>query len=619
MSSKGKNKNYTYKEQLAESKLRAEQKTTKRENRYPVKKKLLLTILLSLAAPLTVFVFTPFDMYGGSVKDFAFSLGDFLPLCVLFAFIAAAVIFAVLMLLRNTAYEIGCGVVGWISVMFVLQRLFLNFDVNSLPGDGVGKSAPDTWMIVVDLLIWIAVGVGIVCAIIFLRHKHMEMITTVMVIAMVTVVGMQTVSFAVASFTSDVYTPVLERDSEISEDKAHVPEKLTFDNFETLSGKNNVVVFIVDRFDVRYYDKMQKANPEFFECLDGFTYYNDYTSIYGRTYPSVVNILTGKDNDPWEKRKEYFKDAYLDGGYVKDLHDAGYDINVYTKSYYAYDDAYYMSAYVDNTSKIKGYSIDNKWSLAWDMSRLSLWTLLPFEAKEWVGMLSTPLFNDHVKYAASGEVYSSDLKDLTEYVNDAEFAKVTSKGKFTFIHLDGCHIPNKYGENWGEPTDQEKNDTNLALEQNFAIINKYIEEMKRLGVYDDATIVITGDHSAAISDTKLLEDTSGTKTRVTAMLFKKSGDAGTPLATSTAQISQDNLWASIFESEGLDSLKKCESFFDIPEGEDRERRYIFEQSKSDANGLSEDRLVIYKITGTANDADNWEIVDYVGVGGKIHD
>ena len=140
--------------------------------------------------------------------------------------------------------------------------------------------------------------------------------------------------------------------------------------------------------------------------------------------------------------------------------------------------------------------------------------------------------------------------------------------------------------------------------------------MKELGIYEDATIIITGDHAAALSDSKMIGSANSKDdgTRVTAMLFKKSGDAGTALATSSAQISQDELWNTIFESEGLLEEKDGESFFDIPEGENRERRYIFEMYKNSKNNdLKYNRLYEYRITGNANDAKNWEIVSETDV------
>ena len=249
------------------------------------------------------------------------------------------------------------------------------------------------------------------------------------------------------------------------------------------------------------------------------------------------------------------------------------------------------------------------------MLRLSLNTCLPFPLKSVVGQLSTPEFNAHVINNVDEPTYDAVNKNVYEYITEHEFVKNNSKGQFSFIHIFGCHTPVAHNLNWEEANDKEKNDTTMALKQSLTIIYEYIEQMKKLGVYDDATIVITGDHPAALSDSKLIGEASKSDngTRVTSMLFKRSGDSGTALKTSSAQVSQDELWNTIYESEGLTKLKTGDSFFDIPEGEDRVRRYFFERSVTGYN----DELVEYRITGTSRDRNNWKI-DKITVIGDVY-
>ena len=609
--------------------------------------------------PLTVCVFGPFDIYYGNMDEFRYSLADFLPLCALFALVAAVIIFASLILLRGRAYRIACGVLLSVSVLFFAQRSFMNMGVDALVGDGVGTHGADLLPLIFNTLIWVTLIGGAVVAVILLSKKHAELIETITVIAMITLIGMQGVSMFVFSLTSDVWVRVDQRKQMSNADVGRT-DILTFDGFDELSAEKNVVVFIVDRFDAAYYDKMLESDPEFFSGLDGFTYFSDYTSLYCRTYPAVTSILTGIDNDFSTSRIEYFDNVYSDGGHLRTLNELGYDINLYTKEYYAYENASIMGEYVDNVTAVSGYYVKEPFLLSFDMTRLALSSYLPFIAKGAMGYMSTPDFNAHTVYELEGKdgdkdiiPYDSDLKAVYNHIENSNFATVEKKGKFTFIHLDGCHTPISYDENW-EP--DISYDSDVAIKLNFAIIYKYIEEMKRLGVYEDATIVITGDHPYAVSDYGLIgdsedEDESETDgedaettevesettyegadererdedgdldgekdrgVRVTAMFFKKSGDSGTSLATSTAQISQDELWNTIFESEGLLEAKDGLSFFDIPEGEDRERRYLLQVTANALiNQLDEDQIVEYKITGSANDPENWEIVKRTDVG-----
>ena len=140
-------------------------------------------------------------------------------------------------------------------------------------------------------------------------------------------------------------------------------------------------------------------------------------------------------------------------------------------------------------------------------------------------------------------------------------------------------------------------------------INSYIAQMKKMGVYDNATIVITGDHAAAISDTKEL---SGV--RRTALFIKKSGDSGTPLTVSEKQVCQDNMWATIFESEGIATeIDFGRSIFDISENETLERTYVFQRMDKDFF-----ENITYKVIGDSSDFDNWEIVERANINGSVH-
>ncbi len=596
-----KNSNYGYKKDIESKKATSGEKGGRR---FSIKRKIPLSLVLALVLPLTVCFFGPFELYCGNIEEFLFSLGDFFPLCIATSVAVSALLFALLLLLDGVAYIVGCAIVAWLTIAAFLQRYYMNSGIDALVGDGVGTAVVDGLTSALNALVWIAIG-GVVAAgaVLLVRKKRIGAFFAASALLLIVVLCMQTVGFAALSFTSDAYTPVTERNEAEGDasDVADSEKVLTHNGISELSKGKNIVFFLVDRFDAKYYREMVAAEPEFFDSLDGFTYFDDYTSLYCRTYPGVMSILTGKEYDPSKSKDKNFKDAYSDGGHLKTLYEHGYKINVYSERSYVYNDASVMDDYVSNVSGVNEYYIDSKTALCGDMLRLSLSEYLPVFAKDAVGYMSTPDFNAHAIYkTGDDDIFMVDEEStalLYERLQERELSTVAGEGRFTFIHLFGCHDTTK--------TNKEN------VRGTFELIYSYIEEMKELGVYEDATIVITGDHSAALSDSKLIGEASSRDdgTRVTAMLFKRSGDAGTPLVTSTAQISQDELWATIYESEGLLDAKDGDSFFDIPEGEDRERRYFFEMYKNSKNNdLEYNQLIEYKIIGTANDGDNWSIV-----------
>ena len=364
---------------------------------------------MSLVAPLTVCFFGPLETYCGNIGEFTFALGDFLPYVAAMSAIAAAIIFSLLMALDGRAFDVASAVILSITALTFAQKYYLNLGVNALSGDGVGVTEVGPFATVLNAAIWAIVIVGAVTASLILKKQKNAMFFVVAAFILMAILVTQLVGFvALSTDLGDEATDDAVTDQDVGQRE---PSVLTYENLNELSSGNNVVFFLIDRFDVRYFEKLQKTEPELLEGLDGFTFYNDYTSLYCRTYPAIASILTGMENDFEDSRLSFFKEIYENGGHLRKLHDAGYDINVYTEKYYAYDDAYYMREYVGNMSGVVDYEIDSSLALSGDMLRLSLSTCLPFVAKGVVGYMSTPDFNAHAVYEVDDPLYDADMKN----------------------------------------------------------------------------------------------------------------------------------------------------------------------------------------------------------------
>ena len=126
--------------------------------------------------------------------------------------------------------------------------------------------------------------------------------------------------------------------------------------------------------------------------------------------------------------------------------------------------------------------------------------------------------------------------------------------------------------------------------------------MKTLGIYENSTIIITGDHSSLISDTEEYTDEN-----LTALLVKEKGDSGTPLKVSSAPVSQDNFLPAIIKSAGIATNHDYGvPYSDVPEDSKAPRYHYFQVQtgirKQDVN-------VTYEITGDGRDFSNWKITN----------
>lgn len=558
-------------------------------------KDLPLLLLTAAALPFTVSVYSVCEIYANNREEFAFALSDFFWVSLLIALGAFVVLASVLLFTKGKARAVAFALELWLSVMFYLQGSFLNFGFSSLVADELEQMASPV-LIAVDILVWIAVGVAFVW--VALKVKDKSLIKSLSMILVVMIVGVQVINMTVSLVT-------------VSPKERSKSVLTTEGLFELSENGDNVVIFLLDRFDIHYYDRVVAADLDFFEGLDGFTFYDNNISLYSRTYPAVTYMLTGVENDFSGIRTAYFKKAYGESAFLHDLKKNDYRVTIYSDAYYVYDDAEVLSGIADNVSRYDDYLIRNRGMLALKMNLLSLSRYLPLPMKGLVRIGSSDF---------SGHVVSDTDNDYPQYIlNDSETYRALREtgvqavkgqnGTFTFIHLSGCHSPYTMDEQGNAiPSNNTAAAAIPALRGCFGMIYEYIEQMKALGLYEDATIIITGDHARAMDDTVDVEGA-----RVTALFVKEKGDAGSPLTYSSAPVCQANLWAQIVKSAGLATdVDYGLAFSEIEENSSLTRQYRFQKSSDDG-----DEIVIYEVVGDAKNFENWTLVDRKVVG-KIY-
>ena len=142
-----------------------------------------------------------------------------------------------------------------------------------------------------------------------------------------------------------------------------------------------------------------------------------------------------------------------------------------------------------------------------------------------------------------------------------------------------------------------------------------IIQMKKLGVYDNATIIITGDHSN-ISNKSGAIDGNYVKLdheRMTALFVKPSGATeGNPLTNvCDNQVSHEDLWKTIFASENItgydSSITGCVAW-DKEQTDKRTRHYYFHLWDDALH--SRYKELYYTISGKGSDfKKNWKLDD----------
>ncbi len=583
-----------YAQDTKEFPMTKEESTVKTE--FSFKERLVLTLLLSIIAPSMFFIVGAIDVYANNISEFEFVLGDFILWGVIYCVFWTAVLIGILLPLKGAWFDYTYSVIFWLSFGMFLQGNYLNFGLNSLTSDG---AADVSWLnLILNSAIWLAIGFGIIFSVKVFIHRFRNLIRTVAVITLVTVIGMNGLSLLTTVLTTDIF---ISHEDRVSSSDGKLPSVLSYKNIRTLGEDSNIVYFVIDRFDYHYYEQALRECPEVFDELDGFTCYQDGLSLYPRTYPSVAYMITGVEHDFTRERAEYFKHAYESSDFLDTLRDNGYSINVYTDKYYSYESADCTNS--DNEAAVyPEYTVKNSGLLGMRLALVAMYRYFPFIAKP-VITLSTASFTEHVIRDSEYPRYTTDMRDLYLSLTEDELEISTDKN-FSFIHFSGTHPPYLYDENFNEAVVETPMS---ALKQSFKIINRYISEMKRLGVYDDATIVITGDH-ANIG----LNNVLPLAPQTVPIFFKSAGESEGDFVKSDAPVAHENVIPAILKSVGLAADGMPKALGDISAGDDVVRKYYYQCL--DTQNTSSYTQFEYEIIGSARDFKSWTIKKQYSVG-----
>ncbi|MBQ7810837.1 MAG: sulfatase-like hydrolase/transferase [Clostridia bacterium] len=563
---------------------------SKTKEKYITKHKLIVSLLASLAFSFSFFIFAPLTLFYSEANRSFFEVNNLYDhIMVPYLLFAAAVVFVIgflgLLVLPKRLHTLAVSVIAWLLVCGYLQMIFFNTWTGGFIAEGnggveiPGKGIP-------NLIMWVVLGAVIVITpqLTFGKIKKVANAAKMVVVyLLVLVFVMQGAGLFEAVLTS----PEETRNTKV----------LSYDNIFNVSKNHNIIVFLLDKFDIKYYEELKEYDPEFFEEFDGFTAYTDHMSMYAKTYPSVAYMLTGVEQDYENGKDEYFRKAYSETTALPALKEMGYNINLYVDDYYVYSDAGVMEGYVDNVVTFDGDTKMAQPKIFYKhIVRYGLYVYSPDIFKKKINISSS----NFTSCATNNVTYKVNDSSLYRRFVQDEGLNLNDNNNFTFIHMRGCHNPFCMDEN----CNYVGNGNATSLQQTrgvFKFIKEYIADMKSKGIYENATIIITGDHSDKAVDSAALDAPA-----ITALMVKERGEAGFPMKESKAQLCHDNFLPSVLKSAGIENyLNYGKAYSDIKENEDVVRRYSLQRLLLE----DYDETIEYRVEGDGTDFNNWKIVD----------
>lgn len=559
--------------------------SVKRDDERPFMHRLGSATLVSLAFVFSVIVFIPYEIYLGNVGDFAFEFSKFWWIIAIEAVAVLAAMIVVELLFKGKAFNVVLSLVFGVTLAGYVQSMFLNGLMDTMTGDVATWSGSQ---VIVNLIIWIAVML-IPVAICLFFDKIWKGVCR---FGSVLIIGMQIVALIGMMFVTE--TPV-------------VNTRLVTDGLCEVSSGKNVIIFVLDRFDQRYIDRTKALYPDVYDRLHGFTYYPNTSGSYCFTHNAVPYLLTGNRVEEFDPTYEQYVEQMDTSKYWNYIVDNTGNVGIYTdnsiiKSETARD-------VITNCTPVE-YKL-NMGDITVAGLKSSLYRVSPFVMKNRFGYSATD-FNTAVMPAAFQNVYDPNtslmeanmLDDIQ--ANGVRINESYGDSCFRFIHVQSTHEPRHLDKN-GDYTDEFTSCEDVAS-GDFKLISEYLEDLHELGLYKDATVIITSDHGYNPVPTQQWD---GWRYSNPIMFYKPAGaDWGEGMRTLETPISHDDIFATVINALGGDGSQFGRAFEDIAEDEDRIRYFYAGLQDPDVTEYESAIHVEYKIGGDARDKNNWVETGY---------
>ena len=562
------------------------------EDKRGFKQRLPLSAVLAASLSMTGGVFSMLDTAITNETHTDFSVGEaFVPILV-FGLVAFVILTAFIAVFRGRTFNFMVCVSFSLLVCSYLQCTFFNRGIGQLIGEPLGWEELGITSVIINSIIWIAVFAAIFILGLARRTALKQAFKRLVFFVPSLIFVVQVVAlFAIFPLVEDWQ----------AHQNSGTKLSLTDEDLFQVSQGDNIIVFIIDAMDEEFIDAIVAEDPGFFDGLDGFTRFTNNISLYNTTFPSVANLFTDVPYDHNKPSDVWLDEAYSQGVFLSDIKDQGYVVNLYTIKPYVYSDGKYLEGVADNLDYTT-HSVDSL-KLVAKLFRFSWLKCAPL-AMKWAVWVH-PAFLSHmwVDVVNKGpKPYWPDDPQFYKDLADQKIDAVDAAPRFIFYHLDGSHTP----YTMDAQAQYVKSGTN-AIEQtkgSFFIVYEYIEQMKKLGIYKNATIIITGDHATQFS-LQLPE-----RPMLTGLFVKPAGSEGAVLQYSSAPVSIVNMRATSVQAAGGDGTQWGLGYFDVAE-DDTTYRYYYHRYQTD--GGRQRFIAVYQISGDARDWNNWKLIEMIPI------
>lgn len=511
-------------------------------------------------------VFLPNELYISNPGEFTGSYGPLLAITLCGAFLTVVLlILGEVFLLPGALIRYTNFFIMEITLLGYIQNMFLNGKMEILDGD------EQVWTVtqqVSNVVLWV-----IVIAVLMVLCTKKKAVVKVGKAVCIYIILIQTVTLGYLIITTDL-------------GGYRQSEELTVQNSLEVAEGQNVLVFVLDRLDSSWMETVYEQDAGFCDPLADFTFYRNATSQFANTGPGIPYLLTAT---AWKEAygTGYGAYAYQDSTLLQDIRQQGFDLGIYTNASYVSDQLYDVISNYSATVE-KKYDIGATMYTMW---KCAMYQTTPFILKNRYSYYS----DDIAEIVKAPQVWDTEndfpfwerLRTEGLTVSD-DYAKA-----FRFYHMHGAHEPYTFSDDMKYDKTGRESDLYAQIRGSLKIVYAYMEQLKALGKYDDATIIITADHG---QQTDFVEET-GKPQRVSSpvIMIKEPQQTGSQLQISDVPVSQAEMLASMVRTMGMDCQPYGVTLDAAVNDPEKERTFLKLYPE----------FVRYTIVGDVWDINNW--------------
>lgn len=563
----------------------------------------LQALAMGCMVALNIFLFVPLTIYLGNVTEFNSPLAGIFANFVL-PFVVLVLIMALVgFILPSRMLQRCLAMQAVLCLLLWIQGNLLVWDYSALDGKAIDWNKA-MWRAWVDTPIWLVL---LGAALLFTKRMARPLIVAAMAI---TALQIGSAAIAILQNSAAVFGNGTEQDRSNSSD-----------NIFRFSTRRNVLHIVMDGFQSDMFDEIiNEGEPgkRFRDALGGFVLFRDNMGAFPYTHMSVPALLSGQIYKNQETRNEFFARtldrntilrAAMKSGFEVDVA-AGPALSFYKRS--GYTNAYAISSHEHVSAS------DYTFSQSVRLLDITLFRLVPHLMKKRVYndqlWLLQPLFSNNGYEHLDFFAHNAFLRQLS-----TRMAVDRNKPVYKMFHLMLSHQPFVADEQCGyagEPHNTTRYWVKVQDRCSLKRVMQGLDQMKALGIYDDATIILMGDHGSWIPPRGLTGDMHADSGFSPALPFPITVAMAEPVmaikppgATGPLRVSMAPTWIGDVPQTiaGLLDLEVTfggQSMFDLSEFATRERRhysYAYDRSEMVADYLAS----IHEFIVTGHVADGW--------------